>query len=156
MKLNYKNWQLMFFRFHEVWMKKPTCTFSYGHVQVGFFIHTSRKRNNQQSILKWTLVRFQFEPLQEVVVWWWIYSGENIENFLPEKVWVNKYASTLFARSFRRRFFVYHHAVKHLYTCTILSWLSIPLVLKCAAKILKIGLQIKILCPKMSLNRVFA
>ena len=42
--------------------------------------------------------------------------------------------STLYARSFRRRFFVYHHAVKHPHTRIILSWLSIPLVLKCAAK----------------------
>ena len=46
---------------------------------------------------------------------------------------------TLFARSFRRRFFSYHHTVKHPHISTILSWLSIPLVLKCAAKILTIG-----------------
>ena len=47
--------------------------------------------------------------------------------------------TTLSARSFRRRFFSYHQAVKHPHTSTILSWLSIPLVLKCAAKILTIG-----------------
>ena len=41
-------------------------------------------------------------------------------------------------------FFAYHHAVNHPHTIIILSWFSIPLVLKCAAKILKIGLQIKI------------
>ena len=29
---------------------------------------------------------------------------------------------------------MYHHAVKHPHTRIILSWLSIPLVLKCAAK----------------------
>ena len=63
---------------------------------------------------------------------------------------------TLYARSFRRRFFAYHHAVKHPHTSIILSWLSTPLVLKCATKILKIGLQIKIWCPKMFLNRDFA
>ena len=51
---------------------------------------------------------------------------------------------TLFARSFRRRFFAYHYAVNHPHTNIILSWFSIPLVLKCVAKILKIGLQIKI------------
>ena len=52
--------------------------------------------------------------------------------------------STLFARSFRRRFFAYHYAVNHPHTNIILSLFSFPLVLKCAAKILKIGLQIKI------------
>ena len=52
--------------------------------------------------------------------------------------------ATLLARSFRRRFFAYYYAVKHPHTNVILSWFSIPLVLKCAAKILKIGLQIKI------------
>ena len=51
---------------------------------------------------------------------------------------------TLFARSFRRRLFAYHYAVNHPHTNIILSWFIIPLVLKCAAKILKIGLQIKI------------
>ena len=52
--------------------------------------------------------------------------------------------TTLFARSFRRRVFAYHYAVNHPHTNIILSWFSIPLVLKCAAKSLKIGLQIKI------------
>ena len=51
---------------------------------------------------------------------------------------------TLFAKSFRRRFLTYHHAVKHPHTSIILSWLSIPLVLKCAAKKMTIGKQIKI------------
>ena len=51
---------------------------------------------------------------------------------------------TLYARSFRRRFFAYHHAVNHLHTNIILSSFSIPFVLKCAANILKIGLQIHI------------
>ena len=51
--------------------------------------------------------------------------------------------STLFARSFRRRFFSYHQAVKHPHTSIILSCLSIPSVLKCAAKFLTIGKQIK-------------
>ena len=37
-----------------------------------------------------------------------------------------------------------------------LPLLCICLVLKCAAKSLKIGSEIKILCPKMSLNRDFA
>ena len=46
---------------------------------------------------------------------------------------------TLFGRSFRRRFFTYHHAVKQPHISIILSWLSIPSVLKCAAKILTIG-----------------
>ena len=55
--------------------------------------------------------------------------------------WVSQ--TTPYARSFRRRFFVYHQTVKHPHTRIILSWLSIPLVLKCAAKCLKIGLQIK-------------
>ena len=52
--------------------------------------------------------------------------------------------TTLFTRSFRSRFFAYHHAVNHPHTNIILSRLSIPLVLKCAAKSLKIGLQGKI------------
>ena len=51
---------------------------------------------------------------------------------------------TLFARSFRRRFFAYYYAVNHPHTNIIISLFSIPLVLKCATKILKIGLQIKI------------
>ena len=51
--------------------------------------------------------------------------------------------STLYATSFRRRFFVDHHAVKDTPTNIILSWFSIPLALKWAAKILKISLQIK-------------
>ena len=41
-------------------------------------------------------------------------------------------------------FFVYHHAVNHPHKSIILSWFSIPLVLKCAGKFLKIGIQIKI------------
>ena len=57
--------------------------------------------------------------------------------------------TTLFARSFRRRVFAYSYTVNHPHTNIILSWFSIPLVLKCAAKILKIGLQIKILRPKI-------
>ena len=57
--------------------------------------------------------------------------------------------TTLYARSFIRRFFAYHRAVNHPHTNIILSWLSIPFVLKCAAKEkLKIGLQINIYCPK--------
>ena len=42
------------------------------------------------------------------------------------------------------RFFAYHYAVNHPHTNITLSLFSIPLVLKCAAKSLKIGLQIKI------------
>ena len=53
-------------------------------------------------------------------------------------------------------FFAHHHAMKYPHTSIILSWFSIPLVLKCAAKILKIGLQIKIQCPKTFLDRNFA
>ena len=56
--------------------------------------------------------------------------------------------STLFARSFRRRFFAYHYAVNHPHANIIWSWVSIPLVLNCASKILKIGLQIKLLMSK--------
>ena len=41
-------------------------------------------------------------------------------------------------------FFAYHHAVNHPHTNIILSWFSIPLVLKCAVKNLKIVLQINI------------
>ena len=52
--------------------------------------------------------------------------------------------TTPYARSFRRRFFAFHYAVNHPHTNIFLSWFSIPLVLKCVAKILKIGLQIKI------------
>ena len=39
---------------------------------------------------------------------------------------------------------MYHHAVNHPHKNIILSCFSIPLVLKYAAKILKIGIQIKI------------
>ena len=58
-------------------------------------------------------------------------------------------------------FSFYHHAEKkkkkkNPYTSIILSWFSIPLLLKYAAEILKICLQIKHLCPKMFLNRDFA
>ena len=50
---------------------------------------------------------------------------------------------TPYATSFRRRFFVYHQAMKHSHINIILSLYSIPLVLKCTSKSLKIGLQIK-------------
>ena len=69
------------------------------------------------------------------------YPGYNIaRSFFSDQ----RSVTTLFATSFRRRLFAYHHTVKHPHTCIILPWLSIPLVLKCAAQILKIGLQIKI------------
>ena len=45
--------------------------------------------------------------------------------------------------SFRQGFFADHHAMKHPHTNIILSLFSNPFVLKCAAKKLKIGLQIK-------------
>ena len=45
-----------------------------------------------------------------------------------------------FVTSFRRMFYVYHQAMKHHHTNIILSLFSIPFVLKCAAKILKLGL----------------
>ena len=63
--------------------------------------------------------------------------------------------TTPYPRSFRSRFFAYHYAANHPHTHIILSWFSIPLVLKCAANILKIGLQIKIKRPNMCLNRNF-
>ena len=55
------------------------------------------------------------------------------------QLWVNLicivFHLTLYARSFRGRFFfAYHQTVKHPHTNIILSWLIIPLVLKCAAK----------------------
>ena len=43
----------------------------------------------------------------------------------------------------------------HPHSNIILSLFSIPLVWKCAAKMLKIGLQIKISCPKKFLSRIF-
>ena len=63
---------------------------------------------------------------------------------------------TPYATSFRRRFFAYHHAVKHPQTNIISSWFSIPLVLKCAPKCLKIGLQIKINAQKCFWIGIFA
>ena len=39
---------------------------------------------------------------------------------------------------------MYHHAITIPHSNIVLSLFSIPLVLKCAAKNLKIGLQIKI------------
>ena len=45
--------------------------------------------------------------------------------------------------------------MKRPHTNIILSLFSIHVVLKCAAKVRKIGLQIKIQCPKMFLNRDF-
>ena len=43
------------------------------------------------------------------------------------------------ATSFRKMFYVLHHAMKHHYTNIIVSLFSILFVLKCAAKLLKIG-----------------
>ena len=57
---------------------------------------------------------------------------------------LNIQTSSPYATSFRRRFFAYHHAMTHPHSNIILSLFSIPLVLKCAAKILKIGSQVKI------------
>ena len=56
---------------------------------------------------------------------------------------------TPYATSFRRRFFAYRKSMRHPHTNIILSLFSIPLVLKGAAKILKIDPQIKIFRPKM-------
>ena len=53
------------------------------------------------------------------------------------------YSCVPYPTSKRRRFFVYHHAMTHPHSNIILSLFSISLVLKCAAKILKIGLKIK-------------
>ena len=52
--------------------------------------------------------------------------------------------TTPYARSFRRRFFAFHYTVNHPHTNIILPSFSIPLVLKCAAKNLKICLQTKL------------
>ena len=49
---------------------------------------------------------------------------------------------------------MYHQAMTHCHS-NMLSLFNIPFVLNCATKILKIGLQIKIYCPKMFLNRDF-
>ena len=48
---------------------------------------------------------------------------------------------TPYATSFRRRFLGYYHAMAHPYSNIILSLFSIPLVLKCAAKILNIRIR---------------
>ena len=45
--------------------------------------------------------------------------------------------------------------MKRPHRTVILSWVSISLILKCAAEILKIGLQIKIKRLKIFLNRYF-
>ena len=64
---------------------------------------------------------------------------------------------TPLATSFRNMFYPYHKAMKHLPTNIILSILNTYFVLKCAARISKIDLQIKILYPKIiSINRDFA
>ena len=98
----------------------------YENVHIGVFIHSSRKRK-KSTVNSYNLIAYHFHT-----------------------------KFTLFARSFRRKFFAYHYAVNHPHTNIILSWVNIPLVLKCAANILKIGLQIKIWCPKMLLHRDFA
>ena len=50
-------------------------------------------------------------------------------------------------------FFAYHLAVEHPHTNMILSWFSIPLVLKCASKILKINCNTnKNVMPKNSMG----
>ena len=58
---------------------------------------------------------------------------------------------TLYVTSFKWRFFTYHQAMTHPHSNIIASLFNIPFVLKCAAKILKISLQIKIEHPKMFL-----
>ena len=55
---------------------------------------------------------------------------------------------TPYARSFRSRFFAYHYAANHPHTHIILSWFSIPLVLKCAAKNFENWFTNKNLTPK--------
>ena len=50
---------------------------------------------------------------------------------------------------------MYPHTMTNPHSNIILSLISSPLVLKCAAKILKIGLQIKIKRPKMFLSGDF-
>ena len=51
---------------------------------------------------------------------------------------------TPYATSFRRRFLAYYTTRRHSHTNIILLSFGIPLVLKCAANILKIGSQIKL------------
>ena len=72
------------------------------------------------------------------------YQGEELLKDETRSSMVVVFSPTPYARSFRRRFFPFHYTVNHSHINVILSRFSIPLVLKCAAKILKIGLQIQI------------
>ena len=69
-------------------------------------------------------------------------------NNISVKSWSSVWAwewgsSTPYTKPLRRRFFMYHHAMKYPHTNIILSSFRIPFVLKSATKNLKIGLQIK-------------
>ena len=104
-----------------------------GHAQLKFVMTECSKAQIRLTGLICLRLTFSIYRMLELIPSWCF-----SVHFWPQNL------ITLFARSFRRRFFAYHYAVNHPHTNIILSWFSIPLVLKCTAKILKIGLQIKI------------
>ena len=63
--------------------------------------------------------------------------------------------TTLLTPSVGNHFFAYHLCLKHPFKNKTLSSFFFPKVLKRAAKVLKIGSQIKHLRPKMILTRTF-
>lgn len=63
--------------------------------------------------------------------------------------------STLLTPSFRNNIFAYFFTLNNESTVIFFTAIHIPLVLKCATKILKIGPWLMILCQKMSLSRAF-
>ena len=91
----------------------------------------------------WAMVSFIniWSPLKSFLSLFWNFADclMGVKSVIMTRDYIIPYAT-----SFRRRFFAYHHAMTHPHLNIILSLFSIPLVLKCAAKILKIGLKIKI------------
>ena len=125
---------------HRVWLVRLAKNIPVP-VSLNLFYLKNRKYSNTRKIC------CNHPKIWTMWLYHWVVLAEDVDgiakNVGPDQT-APGHAPTLFARSFRRRFFAYHYAVNHPHTNIILSWFSILLVLKCAAKILKIGLQIKI------------
>ena len=77
-------------------------------------------------------------------------------DFCQKKIDFDCKLATPLVASFISMFYGYHYAMNCPHVAIFLSIFSTNFVLKCATKILKIGLQINILCPKIIYNRDFA
>ena len=84
----------------------------------------------------WRKLSINFHQISSICFRGWMTMSMNFCNS-PKLLALITFGSTPYATSCRR-FFAYHHTVKHTHTSIILSWFSIPFVLKCAIKFWKL------------------